>query len=201
MGSARIAAWAAIFTLVPAVCAMAKPITITADTNLRSSPGTSSPVLTLIPKGTSIEVGKCSNGWCQTSFNGQDGYAIAQKSRHGPAESAARAGVCRGGNRGRGTGRLRSATRLCRWPAGLLRLPTILRVLRGMGLGTTLVGVEIPCEIAARNAAQHIPRFAWRNDASLGPANIKMSCCRIAFRPSRSRAGQSHMKRAGRRVS
>jgi uncharacterized protein YraI len=78
MSSARIAACAAIFTLVPAVCAMAKPITTTADTNLRSSPGTTSPVLTLIPKGTSVEVGKCSNGWCQTSFSGQDGYAIAQ---------------------------------------------------------------------------------------------------------------------------
>jgi uncharacterized protein YraI len=78
MSSARIAAWAAIFTLVPAVCAMAKPITTTADTILRSSPGTTSPVLTLIPKGTSVEVGKCSNGWCQTSFSGQDGYAIAQ---------------------------------------------------------------------------------------------------------------------------
>jgi hypothetical protein len=78
MNSVRIAAWAAIFTVLPAVCAMAKPVTTTADTNLRQSAGTDSSVLTLIPKGTSVEVGKCSNGWCQVSLNGQDGYAIAQ---------------------------------------------------------------------------------------------------------------------------
>jgi hypothetical protein len=45
---------------------------------LRKSPGTNSLILTLIPKGTSVEVGKCSNGWCQASLNGQDGYVIAQ---------------------------------------------------------------------------------------------------------------------------
>jgi uncharacterized protein YraI len=79
MSSGRIAAWAALFTLVPAVCAMAKPVTLGGDVNLRTSPGTNSAVLTLIPKGTSLEVGKCSNGWCQISFNGQDGYVYAQK--------------------------------------------------------------------------------------------------------------------------
>lgn len=78
MSSVRIAAWAAILTLLPAVGAMARPVTTAADTNLRQSPGTNSPVLTLIPKGTSVEVGKCSNGWCQASLNGQDGYVIAQ---------------------------------------------------------------------------------------------------------------------------
>jgi hypothetical protein len=78
MSFVRVAASAVIFTFLSAVCASAKPITITADTNLRKSPGTDSPVLTLIPKGTTVEVGKCSNGWCQTSLNGQDGYAIAQ---------------------------------------------------------------------------------------------------------------------------
>ena len=78
MSSLRIAAWAAILTLLPAVGAMAKPVTTVADTNLRQSPGTDSTVLTLIPKGTSVELGKCSAGWCQTSLNGQDGYVIAQ---------------------------------------------------------------------------------------------------------------------------
>jgi uncharacterized protein YraI len=78
MSSVRIAAWAAILTLLPAIGALAKPIDTTADTNLRKSPGTNSLILTLIPKGTSIEVGKCSNGWCPVSLNGQDGYVIAQ---------------------------------------------------------------------------------------------------------------------------
>ncbi len=74
----RVAASAAIFTLLSAVGATARPIATTADTNLRKSPGTDSPVLTLIPKGTTVEVGKCTNGWCETSLNGQDGYVIAQ---------------------------------------------------------------------------------------------------------------------------
>jgi uncharacterized protein YraI len=78
MSFARIAASAAIFTLMSVVCAAAKPVTTTTDTNLRKSPGTDSAVLTLIPRGTTVEIGKCSNGWCQASLNGQDGYVIAQ---------------------------------------------------------------------------------------------------------------------------
>jgi uncharacterized protein YraI len=78
MNFARIAASAAIFTLLSAVGATAKPVTTTGETNLRKGPGTDSPVLTLIPKGTTVEVGKCSNGWCETSWEGKDGYAISQ---------------------------------------------------------------------------------------------------------------------------
>jgi uncharacterized protein YraI len=78
MSVVRIAALAAIVTLLSAVGATAKPIVTTGDTNLRKSPGTDGPVLTLLPKGTTVEVGKCSNGWCQASFDGQDGYVIAQ---------------------------------------------------------------------------------------------------------------------------
>jgi uncharacterized protein YraI len=78
MSFVRIAASAAVFTLLSAVCATAKPIAATAETNLRKSPGTDSPVLTIIPKGTTVEVGKCSNGWCEASLDGQNGYAIAR---------------------------------------------------------------------------------------------------------------------------
>jgi uncharacterized protein YraI len=78
MSSIQIAALAAIVTLLPAVGAIAKPITLTAETNLRKSPGTDGEVLTLMPKGTTVEVGKCTNGWCQASVDGKDGYAIAQ---------------------------------------------------------------------------------------------------------------------------
>jgi hypothetical protein len=78
MSFVRIAASAAIVTLLSVACATAKPIAATGDTNLRKSPGTDSAVLTLISKGTTVEVGKCSNGWCQASLNGQDGYVIAQ---------------------------------------------------------------------------------------------------------------------------
>jgi uncharacterized protein YraI len=78
MSVLRIAASAAIFTLLSAVCATAKPITTTGETNLRKSPGTDSPVLTIIAKGATVEVGKCSNGWCETSADGQNGYVIAR---------------------------------------------------------------------------------------------------------------------------
>jgi uncharacterized protein YraI len=78
MSLVRIAALAAIVTLSSMVGAMAKPVSLTAETNLRKSPGTDSEVLTLMPKGTTVEVGKCTNGWCQASADGKDGYAIAQ---------------------------------------------------------------------------------------------------------------------------
>ncbi len=78
MSFVRIAASAVIFTALSAACATAKPIATTGDTNLRKAPGTESPVLTLIPKGTMVEVGKCTNGWCRASFDGQDGYLIGQ---------------------------------------------------------------------------------------------------------------------------
>jgi hypothetical protein len=74
----RIVASAAVVTVLSVVNATAKPSATTGDTNLRKSPSTDSAVLTLIPKGTTVEVGKCSNGWCQVSLNGQDGYVIGQ---------------------------------------------------------------------------------------------------------------------------
>lgn len=77
-GFARIAASAAVFTLLSAAGATAKPVAISTETNLRKSPGTDSEVLTLIPKGTTVEVGKCTNGWCQATVDGKDGYVIAQ---------------------------------------------------------------------------------------------------------------------------
>jgi uncharacterized protein YraI len=88
MSFLRIAASAAIFTLLSAVCATAKPITTAGETNLRKSPGTDSPVLTIIPKGTTVEVGKCSNGWCETSTDGRDGFVIARNLGLAPARRA-----------------------------------------------------------------------------------------------------------------
>jgi uncharacterized protein YraI len=88
MSLLRIAASAAIFTLLSAVGATAKPIATTAETNLRKSPGTDSPVLTIIPKGTTVEVGKCSKGWCETSTDGRDGFVIAKNLGMAPARRA-----------------------------------------------------------------------------------------------------------------
>jgi hypothetical protein len=78
MSVVRIAAAAAVFSLLSAVGATAKPITLTTETNLRKAPGTDSEVLTLIPKGTTVEVGKCTNGWCEATLDDKKGFAIAQ---------------------------------------------------------------------------------------------------------------------------
>ena len=56
----------------------ANPTTVTAEVNLRDMPTTSGKVLALIPKGTSVELATCTNGWCQVSFNGQQGYVISR---------------------------------------------------------------------------------------------------------------------------
>ena len=78
MNFVRIAAAAAIFTLLPAVGAMAKPVTLGVDTNLRKSPGTDGEVVTLMLKGATVDVGKCTNGWCEVSVDDKKGFAIAQ---------------------------------------------------------------------------------------------------------------------------
>ena len=89
----QAAAFAAV-TLLLTGAATAKPIATTAETNLRKGPGTDTEVLTLIPKGTTVEVGKCTNGWCEASLEGKDGFVIARNvglgprpaPRHGPPQ-------------------------------------------------------------------------------------------------------------------
>jgi uncharacterized protein YraI len=80
----RAAASAAILTLLSAVCATAKPVATSGETNLRKSPGTDSEVLTLIPKGGTVEISKCTNGWCAASFDGKDGFVIGRNVGMGP---------------------------------------------------------------------------------------------------------------------
>jgi hypothetical protein len=77
MKPARLAAGIAITMTLATSLAAAKPATVVADVNLRKAPGTDSEVVTLIPKGTTVEVGTCTNGWCMVSYNGMDGYSIA----------------------------------------------------------------------------------------------------------------------------
>jgi uncharacterized protein YgiM (DUF1202 family) len=74
----RAAASAAVAALLSAGAATAKPIATTAETNLRKAAGTDSEVVTLIPKGATVKVGKCSSGWCEASFDGKEGFVIAR---------------------------------------------------------------------------------------------------------------------------
>jgi hypothetical protein len=77
MNLARVMASTVILTALAIDLAAAKPATVAADVNMRKGPGTDSEIVTLIPKGTMVEVGSCTNGWCQVTWNGQDGYSIA----------------------------------------------------------------------------------------------------------------------------
>jgi len=53
------------------------PAVIGSNVNLRQGPGTSYTVVTLIPAGSPVNVTGCKGGWCQVSFQGQNGYIIA----------------------------------------------------------------------------------------------------------------------------
>lgn len=77
MNFARLAAGAAILTALSVDLAAARSATVAAEVNLRKGPGTDNEIITLIPKGTMVEVGTCTNGWCMVTWNGQDGYSIA----------------------------------------------------------------------------------------------------------------------------
>jgi hypothetical protein len=59
--------------------------------NLRNGPGTSYTIVTLIPAGSSVDVSDCKSGWCQVTFNGNNGYIIETSIAPGaPAAGAAR---------------------------------------------------------------------------------------------------------------
>src|SRR5260370_16214402 len=77
MNFARLAVGAALLTALSVDLALAKPTTVVADVNLRKGPGTDNEIITLIPKGTMVEVGTCTNGWCMVTWNGQDGFSMA----------------------------------------------------------------------------------------------------------------------------
>jgi uncharacterized protein YraI len=69
---------AAVTVLALTAAASAKPLTLPAETNLRAAPGTKSEVVTLMPKGSEVEVGECDAGWCKVKFGDKDGFAIGR---------------------------------------------------------------------------------------------------------------------------
>ena len=77
MPLSRLMLSAALLAAMSAAAA-AKPVTLSAETNLRKAPGTKSETIGLMPKGTEVEVGQCDSGWCKVTWDGQEGYAIAR---------------------------------------------------------------------------------------------------------------------------
>lgn len=52
------------------------PAVVGTNVNLRQGPGTTYTVITLIPAGSPVNVSGCKGGWCQISYQGQNGYII-----------------------------------------------------------------------------------------------------------------------------
>jgi hypothetical protein len=48
------------------------------EVTLRNAPNQESNIVTRIPQGSVVSLSKCSHGWCQVSWNGQQGYAFAK---------------------------------------------------------------------------------------------------------------------------
>jgi hypothetical protein len=67
--------------LVANVAGCSDPGIVTAQTDLQQAPASGSKVLAVIPKGSAITVGDCSNGWCRVSWNGHDGYVLTKSMR------------------------------------------------------------------------------------------------------------------------
>jgi hypothetical protein len=62
----------------PARAARARPAAVAATVNLRSGPGTDSEIITTIPAGSTVRVTGCSGEWCEVTWNGRSGFAIAR---------------------------------------------------------------------------------------------------------------------------
>ncbi len=60
------------------------------NVNLRDGPGTTYSVVTLIPAGSSVELGECKDGWCQAVFQGHNGYIIQTSLAPRPSGTAAK---------------------------------------------------------------------------------------------------------------
>jgi len=56
-------------------------------TRLQAAPASDSEIFATIPKGSSIKVDDCTNGWCHATWNGRDGYILTKHLRIGAATS------------------------------------------------------------------------------------------------------------------
>src|SRR5258708_2943958 len=72
----------------PARTARARSAAVAATVNLRSGPGTDSEIVTTIPAGSTVRVTGCSGEWCEGTWNGRSGYAIARNLSMGAPRQA-----------------------------------------------------------------------------------------------------------------
>jgi uncharacterized protein YraI len=55
-----------------------KPALVRTNVHLRSGPGTNAEIVATIPGGSTVRVGACNGEWCEVTWNGRRGFAIAQ---------------------------------------------------------------------------------------------------------------------------
>jgi len=72
-----IAGLALLAGLAGASVAEARNVTPTANLNVRSGPGTSYSVLGVLPVGSNVYVGACTDGWCSVKLGGLAGWSNA----------------------------------------------------------------------------------------------------------------------------
>jgi hypothetical protein len=92
MSFARIAVGATAVALLSAPGAHAAPALATKNVNLRQGPGTSYPIITTIPGGSTVDLGGCQGVWCTVTWQGRNGFAIATSFDRG-SEAAAPPGA------------------------------------------------------------------------------------------------------------
>ena len=73
----KTVASAGVLLALSAASAAAAPALAVNNVNLRQGPGTTYTVIMTIPGGSNVDVSGCSGQWCQVTFQGQNGYAIA----------------------------------------------------------------------------------------------------------------------------
>ena len=56
---------------------------VTTQVKLQQAAAADSEVLATIPKGSTVKVSACTNGWCSASWNGREGYILAKSVRIG----------------------------------------------------------------------------------------------------------------------
>lgn len=69
---------AALIVLGASAVAQARPVLVTADLNVRVGPGTEHPSVGVIRGGSTAEVGRCFQGWCEIAWGGLRGFSSQQ---------------------------------------------------------------------------------------------------------------------------
>ena len=66
---------AAVIVLGMSAAADARPVLVTADLNVRVGPGTEHPSVGVIRGGSTAEVGRCFQGWCEIAWGNLRGFS------------------------------------------------------------------------------------------------------------------------------